>query len=260
MSMGSVLFDGVRRAATYTAMLFSFQAAPPAMAQSPAAAPPAVMAIDASVADSGLTLVAHHVDAHMSASAASVRTLLLLRNDGPDAVSVHYVLPDPARVVIGDAINLPGRDAVSSLCDEQDLSVAQGERAETAPGSVVHRNDVIVVPAGEQVTVQVQRELPVVVAGGVHRLALPLAADRDAPWVPRFTADVLVEADRPIRRLSSPTHPVLVDGLGENTALLSIEDGFVHRQRQLTVEFELGAAPARAPVAALEPTPVRQSR
>jgi signal transduction histidine kinase len=78
--------------------------------------------------------------------------------------------------------------------------------------------------------------------------------------VPRFTADVLVEADRPVSRLSSSTHRALVDGLGENTALLSVPDGFVYRQSQLAVEFELAGAPASRPVAALDRAPADGSR
>jgi len=71
---------------------------------------------------------------------------------------------------------------------------------------------------------------------------------------------VLVEASQPIRRLSSPTHQALVDGLGETTALLSVPDGFVYRQTTLTVEFELGPADAGRPVAALDRAPARGDR
>jgi len=76
----------------------------------------------------------------------------------------------------------------------------------------------------------------------------------------RFTADVLVEADRPVSRLSSSSHRALVGGLGENTALLSVPDGFVYRQSQLAVEFELGHTQAGRPVAALERAPADGSR
>jgi hypothetical protein len=175
---------------------------------------------------------------------------MLLRNDRPTEVALHYLLPQPARVVRGDS---------AASCDD-DLSPQAAEYAETATSRLVQRFDVIVVAPGEQIGVEVQREVPVETAAGVHRLQLPLPVDREAPWVPRFTADVLVEAGQPIRRLSSPTHPALVDGLGETTALLSVLDGFVYRQAQLAVEFELGASDAGKPVAAIDRAPARRAR
>ena len=44
------------------------------------------------------------------------------------------------------------------------------------------------------------------------------------------------------------------------TALLSVPDGFVYRQAQLAVEFELGANDAGKPVAAVERAPARRAR
>lgn len=255
MSIAVVVLDGARRAATYAAMLFSLNAPEPAAAQAPVARPAvaAVLAVDGSVADSGLTLAAHHLDVRIAGGRASVQALLLLRNDQPTEVALHYLLPQPARVVRGDAGGLPGRVDMAALCDDADLSREAAERIEIAPGRLVHRHDVIVVAPGEQVSVEVQREVPLASAGGVYRLQLPLSIDRNAPWVPRFTADVMVEADRPIRRLSSPTHQALVDGLGEHTALLSVPDGFVYRQAHLAVEFELEAGSPGQPVAARGP-------
>jgi hypothetical protein len=257
MSISAVLLDGARRAATYATMLFSLNAPQPAVAQPPAAGPAAsTLAADGSVADSGLTLVAHHLDVHIADGVASVQALLRLRNDRPTEVAVHYLQPQPARVVRGD-LGSRGPAGVGEPCDDADLSLPQAEEAEAAPGQRVQPYDVIVVAPGEQITLEVQRQLPVAAAGGVHRLQLPLPVDRQAPWVPRFTADVLVEAAQPIARLSSPTHQALVDGLGEQAALLSVPDGFVYRQEQLAIEFELGRADAGSPVAALGDAPGR---
>ena len=250
MSTSAAVFEGVRRAATYATMLFSLNAPPPAAAQPPAAPLAAPLAIDGSLAASGLTLTAHHLDVRIAGGTASVQAFVLLRNDRPTEVALHYLLPQPARVVRGDA---------AASCDG-DLSLQAAEYAETATGRLVQRFDVIVVAPGEQIGVEVQREVPVETAGGVHRLQLLLPVDREAPWVPRFTADVLVEAGQPIRRLSSPTHQALVDGLGETTALLSVPDGFVYRQAQLAVEFELGANDAGKPVAATDRAPARRAR
>jgi hypothetical protein len=254
MSISTLLFEGARRAATYAALLFSLNAPEPAAAPPPAVKPGPVapFVIDGSVADSGLTLAAHHLDVRVADGNASVQVLMLLRNDKADEVAIQYVLPYPARVVHGGARGLLGRADMASLCDDADLSPEAAEHAETAPRRLVQRHDVIVVAPGEQISVELQREVPVVLAGGVHRLQLPLPVDRDAPWVPRFTADVLVEADQPIGRLSSPTHSALIHGLGERTALLSVPDGFVYRQTRFAVEFELDAAEPGKPLAALD--------
>jgi hypothetical protein len=251
MSISTVLLDGVRRAATYAAMLFSLNAPQPADAGSlPAAA--AELVLDGSIAATGLTLAAHHVDARIAGDRASVRTLLLLRNDTEQSISAQYLLPHPARIARGEPGALRGRGGLDELCGDGDLPPGAAELAEAAAGRPLRPRDVLVVAPGEQVSVEVEREVPVAASGDVHRLHLPLPLDPAAPWVPRFTADVLVEAERPIRRLVSPSHPVLVDGVGERTALLSVADGQVHRQALLTVEFELdpaaqgAAAPAGA--------------
>jgi len=261
MSISAVLLDGARRAATYATMLFSLNS-PSSVAAPPPAAPPdtAALTIDDSLADSGLTLVAHHLDVRIAGGVASVQTQMLLRNDRPTEVAVHYVLPQPARVVRGEGASLAGSTETASPCDETDLSPRVAEQIEAAPSRRVSPYDVVVVAPGEQISLEVQREVPVVAAGGLHRLLLPLPVDRQAPWVPRFTADVLVEAGQPIRRLSSPTHQALVDGLGEHTALLSVPDGFVYRQALLAVEFELEEKDQRRPVAALDRAPAGGNR
>jgi hypothetical protein len=265
MSISTVVLDGARRAATYVTLLFSLNGPQPAIAR-PAAVQPAAassaavpLAIDGALAGSGLTLAAHHLAVRIAGGAASVQTLMLLRNDRPTQVTVQYLLPQPARVVLGDAGSALAPTHRSPRIDD-DLSLRDAEQAEAAPGRLLQRHDVLVVGPGEQVVLQVQREVPVAAVGGVHRLQLPLPVDREAPWVPRFTADVLVEAGQPIRRLSSPTHQALVDGLGENSALLSVPDGFVYRQTELDIEFELGETEAGRPVAALDGAPAERNR
>jgi hypothetical protein len=261
MSISAVLLDGARRAATYAAMLFSLNAPPAVAPPGPgAAADVAALAVDGSVAASGLTLVAHHLDVRVAGAAATVQSWMLLRNDRPTGLAVQYVLPQPACVVRGEPAAPAGAVDLAARCDDGDLSPEAAEQAEAAPGRRVHRYDVIVFAPGEQLGVAIRRELPVEVAGGVHRLRLPLPVDREAPWVPRFTADVLVEAAQPIRRLASPTHEALVDGLGERSALLSVPDGFVYRQGQLAVEFELGEAAPDRPLAALGEAPAGRPR
>jgi hypothetical protein len=246
MSMTAVLLDGARRAATYAAMLFSLNAPQPAETDVRPAV--AALTVDGSIAATGLTLAAHHVDARIAGGRASVRSSLLLRNDTTAAISAQYLLPHPARLARGGATFMRG--GLGDLCGDGDLSPDAAEAVESMPGRPLRARDVIVVAPGEQVAIEVERELPLAASGAVGRLLLPLPADPAAPWVPRFTADVLVEADRPIRRLTSPTHPVLVDGVGERTAQLSVADGQVHRQGLLAVEFELepGATDAGAMV------------
>jgi hypothetical protein len=253
MTMPAVILEGARRAAFFAALLFTFNAPDAADAAgaagvrgvaSQSALHPLQLTIDGSIAESGLTLAAHHVDVHVVGNTASVRTRLQLRNDSGHTVWAHYVLPQSARLIGGGA---SGMAALDALCDG-DLSSPAAEVAEAAPppGRLARRGDVIVVPADEEITVEVEREVEVVAVGAVRRLSLPLPVDREAPWVPRFSADVLIEADRPIKRLASPTHEALVDGIGERSALLSI-DGFVYRQPQLAVVYELEAASAPAP-------------
>jgi len=239
MSISAVLLDGARRAATYAAMLFSLNA--PAAASPPAE--PALV-IDGSIAASGLTLAAHHVDARIAGGRASVRTLLLLRNDGEAPIAAQYLLPYPAWLARGGSSGLYGRGGLAELCGDDDLPAAAAELAEALPGRPLRARDVIVVAPGERVALEVERDLPLEVRGSVQRLRLPLPVDPEAPLAPRFTADVLVEAGTPIRRLDSSSHPVLVDGIGERTALMSVADGQVHRQPQLVVEIELAPADA----------------
>jgi hypothetical protein len=262
MSLSAVVLEGVKRAAAHAALLFNLTgpsgpAAEPPPARVEAAAP---LVIDGSIAGTGLTLVAHHLDARVAGARASVQIALRLRNDTGAAIPVQYVLPHPARVVRGDALGRPEGGEPIPRDDAADLAHDAAERVETAPGQPLQRYDVIVVEPGEQIDVAVLHDVPLSVRGGVHRLQLPLPLDSAAPWTPRFTADVWVEADRPIRRLASPTHPALVDGVGEATALLSVMDGRVHRQSQLTVEFELDAVAPGAAALALDRAPADRNR
>lgn len=239
MSFPALLLDGVRRAAAHVALLFSLDA--PAQPPAPPPAPPAAaLAVDGSIAASGLTLVAHHADVRIADGRASVLTLLRLRNDSASEIAAQYRLPHPARLLRDSGSSArTGIDPWPS-CDETDLSPEAAERAETAPARTIRRDDVVALAPGEEATLEVLRELPVAAGGGVYRLLLPLPFDRGAPWVPRFTADVLVEAPRPIRRLASPSHrQAQVEGIGSPSALLSLPDGYVYRQAQLIVEFEL---------------------
>lgn len=239
MSISAILVEGARRAATYATLLFNLNATQPAAVAMPPVQPEAMapLAVGGSIAATGLTLVAHHVDARVAATTASVQVVLLLRNDTAVEIPVQYVLPYPARLFRRDADGARGED--SPLRDDTDLPQTAAEQAETARAQPVRRYDVVVVAPGEQITFEVERDAVLDVRGPVHRLRLPLSVDSAAPFTPRFSADVFVEADRPIRRLASPTHPVLVDRIGERTALLSVEEGRVHRQAQFIVEFEL---------------------
>lgn len=263
MSMATVVLEGIRRPAAYAAMLFSLNAPQAAAAQPPVsgAGAAAALVLDGSIAGTGLTLAAHHLDVQIAEGSASVQQHLLLRNDTAERVAVQYLRPDPAHVVRAGSFDGLARNDLAPLRDESaDLSPQAAERIEAEPGRWLRRYDVIAVAPGEQIIVEAKCEVPVVVAGNQHRLQLHLPVDPGAPWVPRFTADVRVEADRPIRHLSSPTHPVLVEGLGGPMAQLSVAEGLVHRQAELTIEFELDAAEDAAPSLALERTPAARHR
>ncbi len=275
MSITAVLLEGAQRALQYTALLFSLNVSATAAAQlpqppQPAPAQTAALAIDGPLLDLPLTLTAHHLDVRISDDAAAVRTVLFLRNDTPDAVAAQYMLPHRARVERSGQWRALRAAYAEDRCDgiaidsDGDLSAIEAELAEAGePLSQLQRHDVVVVAPGEQITVEVQQVVPVSEHDGVHRLVLPLPVDRDAPWVPHFSADVLIEAAQPVRRLASSTHEALIDGLGERTALLTVPDGFVYRQTQLAIDFELGAAaPAAAPPQATlrQPAPTMAAR
>lgn len=259
MSFAAVVLEGAQRAARFVATLFTLNAAAPSAA--PPVAPDAghgitpvsALGLAGPPADSTLTLAAQHLDVQVEGDRARVRTTYVLRNDDSHPVAAHYLLPVPARVLRGDRWPL-GADRLGGDCDagtlgDDDLPPRQADLAEIEPPARAQPRDVIVVPPGEAITLEVQHELPVEVRGDLHRLVLPLSVDRAAPWVPRFSADVLIEAARPVRRLASPTHEALVAGIGEPSALLTVPEGFVYRQKELAIEFELdatGAAPRLA--------------
>lgn len=262
MSFAAAVLEGAQRAAQFATLLFSLNVATPAAGQQAPAKPPSgSIAIDGPLADAPLTLTAHHLDVQVEGASARVRTTLVLRNDRSTAVAAQYLLSYPARVQRGARWQLRGAAGFDADCDDaalasDDLSPAQAEAAEVERPVLTQPREVITVQPGEEIALEVRRVLPVEGRDGVHRLALPLPVDRDAPWVPRFSADVRVEAERPVRRLASPTHEALVTGLGERTALLSVPEGFVYRQEQLAVEFELAApAAGSAPLAAIGVAP-----
>jgi hypothetical protein len=247
MSIAAVVLEGLRQAAAHAAMLFSLGTpAPPVQAPPPDVVPkPAALPADGSLAATGLTLLAHHADVHVDGRTASARVQMLLRNDTAQAVSVQYLLPGRARLARGDPLR-----RLAGVADDADLQPLEAERIEAEPVRALHARDVVVVAPGEQVGIEVEREVVVRAAGRMRRLRLPLPFDPAAPWVPRFSADVLVQAGRPVRSLASPSHPVLVDGLGEPVAMLSVVDGLVHRAAALEVEFEIDAdAPPAAALA-----------
>lgn len=242
MSIMQSCVDGAWRAAQLLSLLFVLN-------QPQAAAQPvgAAVAIDADIrsqafGDLPLTLLAQHHDIRVTDAGAVVRSLLTLRNDRPATVFAHYQLPQPAQVWRDPDASPPSGplDLPARAAELLESGEVLDERA------MLLRGDVLAVDAGESITLVVDRRLDVMRRGKTQRIELPLASDRDAPFVPRLSADVLVESATRVVRLQSPTHAALVDGVGQRLALLSIADGRVHRGAILAVQFELAPPAATA--------------
>jgi hypothetical protein len=251
MPVTEVLLDGALRAAQLLPLLFALNTA---QAQLPRP-PDARTAVQAQVAEPAagaaiaqpLTLAAQHHDVRIRDAAAEVRSTYTLRNDTAETIAAHYLLPYPALVGRGTNWYALRESALDGGCGDGDLSPAQAQFIEAGEAPpVAQPRDVIVVAPGEEITLEIDRTLAVARAGGVARLAVPLATDPNAALTPRLTADVLVESAHGVRRLRSPTHAALVDGLGDRMALLSVEPGRIHRGQELAIEFELAGAAATA--------------
>jgi hypothetical protein len=268
MNAVQLLIEGARTAATLVPFLFVMQVgaaeaqlprtpvaeAVAATAQHESARHAAAWANESRLAealasltsDTALTLVAQHHDLRVAGPLAQVRTLLTLRNESDEDIAAHYVGRQPLLVgrngqwftLAEQTVGEVETEIENHGCGDGDLDAMAAEFAETGERGVALPRDVIRVRAGEEIVLEIHREVPVTAGGAVQRVSLPLASDRDAPMVPRLSADVLVESPHGLRRLASPTHTALVDGLHEPLTLLSVDPARVHRGTQLIVEFE----------------------
>lgn len=235
--------DSLQRGALVAALLLALGAAQPAAAQLPRPAAPArlpAVVLDTLAESRPLTLAASHVDVEIVGAVARLRSTLVWRNDGALPVTASYQQPLPGRAQLRLA-----DDDFSDCAD----AAALDEAIELGDAAGAGR---ITVAAGAQFSVVVEREAPLLVRGDRHRLVLPLPTQRHGAFTPQFSADVLIDAARPIVALASATHDAQIERDGENRALLAVHDARGYEGRFFAVEFTLGEpGPAQPDAAAL---------
>lgn len=253
-NMISVLLDAALRAAQLAPLLF----AQPAAAQLPRPLnPPAAQAggatttvvLDPASTPAPLQLVASHLDVQVNGKLAMVRTTLTYRNAGALPVEALYTVPLPALLATADqrVIALGAPVMEDAGCGDEPYEVAQFAEAGEAPEVRYEQGTVLVAP-GEEVTLTLARPTELVVRDARYRLVLPLGFQRGASFTPRFSADVSVAAEQPIRALTSATHGGEVENLGGTHARLSIPEGRAYEGQFLAFDFELGEGEADTPV------------
>jgi hypothetical protein len=249
MSFVRTLADGAAQAAQLVPLLFALNGAAPAAAELPRAAAfargaAAQALLEPVPAGAPLTLAANHVEVRVHGARAEVLTQLTYRNDGSVPIEARYAVPLPALVLQpGQSASWPTAAApLDCGSDEPPESAQFAEAGEADPRA--YASGTLWIEPGEEVFVRLRRTVDLFVRGARHRLVLPLVLDRGATFTPRFSAEVRIEAERPIAALASATHRGQALGLGERHAALIVPEGRVYEGRFFAVEFELGAAEA----------------
>lgn len=246
MSFVHMLADGAAQAAQLVPLLFALNGVTPAAAQLPRAGAAAPVLVEPLPAGAPLVLVANHVEVRVDGARAEVLTQLTYRNDGTTPIEARYSVPLPALVLQpGETASWPDETAASDRCDDEPPEVAELAEAGEADPRAYEAGTLWIEP-GEEVVVRLRRPAELLVRNGRHRLVLPLVTDPGAAFTPRFSAEVRIEAERPIAALASATHGGQVFGLGQRRAALIVPDGRVYEGRFLAVEFELGEGPVAA--------------
>ena len=248
MSLARLLFDGATHAAQLLPLAFALHA-PAASAQLPRPPAPAVVGPAARPAEevlpATLALTANHLDLRIGPDGAELRSRLVYRNTGTVPIDAPVALPPDARLVpLGLADD---EEAIEGGgCGDDADDHAQFLEAGETPIVILQ------VAPGEDVVIETRRPTAMSERNGTYRLVLPLPHDADAPFAPRFSAQVEVTTQHAVRRLQSTTHGGATLGLGETTATLTIPEGRVYGGRYLAVEFEVdrGAAPRAQPLPA----------
>ncbi|MFN3567125.1 MAG: hypothetical protein ACK4V1_14215 [Burkholderiaceae bacterium] len=244
MSFVRMLADGAAQAAQLVPLLFALNGAAPAAAQLPravASTPGAAASvlIEPLPAGAPLVLVANHVEVRVDGARAEVLTQLSYRNVGSVPIEARYTVPLPALVLRpGEIASWPDETAASDGCDDEPPEVAQFAEAGEADPRAYEAGTLWIEP-GEEVVVRLRRPAELLARHGRHRLVLPLATDPGATFTPRFSAEVRIEADRPIAELFSATHGGQVVGSGQRQAALIVPEGRVYGARFFAVEFAL---------------------
>lgn len=260
MSFVRLLADGAQEAITLVPLLFTLGVAP-AQAQLPRT--PIADAVAQTAAIPGeeerplLTLVrgtalpalvAQHMTIELADTEAQLRVTSVFRNTTDAPIAARYVLP--FEVALTTVPLLDDSADVDALADEAghdcggDLSVASADEFIEAgePDPRDQQTGVVWLEPGDEVTLVSTRPAHVIKRDTRRRVVLVLPPALAAQPVPAFSAEIDVEAQRPITQLGSATHGGDVDGLGSSRARLFVPNGKVYSARFLSVDLELGAA------------------
>lgn len=262
MSFVRLLADGAQEAITLLPLVFTlgFASAQPAHAQLPRT--PIADAVEQAiirgederplltlVRGAALpTLVSQHMTIELADSDAQLRVTSVFRNTTDAPIAARYVLPFDAALdtvpVIDDSADLDAvADQVGHDCGG-DLSVADASEFIEAgePDPRGQQTGVVWLEPGDEVTLVSSRPADVFKRDSRRRVVLVLPPAPDGQPVPAFSAEIDVEAQRPITQLGSATHGGDVDGIGSSRARLFIPNGKVYATRFLSVDLELGTA------------------
>jgi hypothetical protein len=254
MSIVRLVAEGATEAVKLVPLLFTL-GVPPAHAQLPRAAsldprsgpPPMLQPVAGALAP---TLVAQHVALTLSDQSSQLRTTSVFRNDTAQPIAARYTLPLGGAVAvrgIDDDLDAAGCGEAADAADDDVADVAQFiEAGEPNPQGL--QSGMVWLEPGDEVTLVAQRPADLFKRDTRRRVVIALPVQPDGQPVAQFSAEVEVDAARPIVALASATHGGAVDGLGGSHARLFVPNGRVYEARFLSVDFELGSAePAPSP-------------
>ena len=255
MSLVRLLAEGAGEAAKLVPLVFTLGLAP-AHAQLPRAVPveqvdaarfPLLQAVDGSAAP---TLVAQHVGLVLSEQDSQLRTTSVFRNDSNAPITARYALP------LAGAVTLHGVDDESELVIDE-AGCGGGEADE--PGDVAQfieagepipqkiQSGMVWLEPGDEITVVSVRPADVFRRDSRGRVLVVLPPAPAGQAAPQFSAQVDVDASRPIIALGSATHGGEIDGVGGSRARLFVPNGPVYQARFLSVDYELGTVTQETP-------------
>ena len=184
-----------------------------------------------------IDLVAVH--ARVDGQAAEVQLDQVFRNTGSGVLEARFLFPlPPDAAVRGLTLLVDGKELTGKLMDANE---ARGTyeaivRKQQDPalleyaGRGLYRTSVFPIPAGAERTVQIKYSQLLPLRGGMVDLTLPVGtAGRTAGRagsgkpVKKFTVDVRVGSDSPIRTVHSPTHDVAVERPDDTHAVAKLD-------------------------------------
>lgn len=252
MSFVRLLAEGAGAAVKLLPLLFTLAAAP-AAAQLPRAAfaqeAPAdpALALQPVQGSAAPTLVAQHFSLALADDGSSLRTTSTFRNETSAPIAARYVLPLAGAITlrgVDDDTDIP-LDEVGCGGEESADGAQFLEAGEPDPHAV--QSGVVWLEPGDEVTLVSVRPADVFERDSRRRLVIVLPPPPAGQPVPQFSAEVAVDATRPIVALGSATHGGEVDGLGGSHARLFVPNGRVYASRFLSIDLQLGAPALEAP-------------